>query len=97
MGHAGIGEIVLILAVLVIVFGAGRLPQLGDSLGRAIRSFKRSASENDLIEVRPKDEGRRDPRSTGAASDAEVVRQTAPSGGAESAHDATRGDAPQSK
>ncbi len=34
-------EILLILAVLLLLFGATRLPQLGSSLGSAIRNFKR--------------------------------------------------------
>jgi sec-independent protein translocase protein TatA len=34
-------EILLILAVLLLLFGASRLPQLGSSLGSAIRNFKR--------------------------------------------------------
>jgi sec-independent protein translocase protein TatA len=38
----GTGEIILIIFVIVIVFGASRLPQLGDGLGRAIGSFKRA-------------------------------------------------------
>jgi len=34
-------EILLIMAVLLLLFGASRLPQLGSSLGSAIRNFKR--------------------------------------------------------
>jgi len=37
-------EILLILAVLLLLFGATRLPQLGSSLGSAIRNFKRGFS-----------------------------------------------------
>ena len=37
-------EILLILAVLMLLFGASRLPQLGSSLGSAIRNFKRGFS-----------------------------------------------------
>jgi sec-independent protein translocase protein TatA len=38
----GTGEIILIVVVIVMVFGASRLPQLGEGLGRAIGSFKRA-------------------------------------------------------
>jgi sec-independent protein translocase protein TatA len=38
----GTGEIILIVVVVVMVFGASRLPQLGEGLGRAIGSFKRA-------------------------------------------------------
>ena len=38
----GIGELVIILLIVTVVFGATKLPQLGDGLGKAIRNFKRS-------------------------------------------------------
>ena len=37
-------EIVLILVVVLIIFGAGKLPQVGSALGKGIRSFKKGAS-----------------------------------------------------
>ncbi|ATB26821.1 twin-arginine translocase TatA/TatE family subunit [Melittangium boletus] len=40
-------EIVLIMGVLLLLFGGSRLPQLGSSLGSAIRNFKRSFSTED--------------------------------------------------
>ena len=43
MGLKGM-EILLIMAVLLLLFGATRLPQLGSSLGSAIRNFKRGFS-----------------------------------------------------
>jgi sec-independent protein translocase protein TatA len=36
----GIWELVLILLIVVVIFGAGKLPLLGESLGKAIRNFK---------------------------------------------------------
>ena len=44
MGRLGIGEMLLIFAVLLLLFGATRLPMLGSSLGSAIRNFKRGFS-----------------------------------------------------
>lgn len=41
------GELLLIFAVLIFLFGATRLPQLGQSLGSAIRNFKKSFSGDD--------------------------------------------------
>ena len=49
----GTGEIVLIIVVIMLVFGASRLPQVGDGLGRAIGSFKRALGGNE-IESSPK-------------------------------------------
>jgi sec-independent protein translocase protein TatA len=54
MGGIGLGEFILIVAILVLVFGGGKLPELGNGLGKAIRSFRRASSENDRIEVLPK-------------------------------------------
>jgi sec-independent protein translocase protein TatA len=38
----GMGELVMILVIVTVVFGATKLPQLGDGLGKAIRNFKKS-------------------------------------------------------
>ena len=43
----GFGELVVILLIVVLIFGAGKLPQLGDALGRSIRNFKKSATGDD--------------------------------------------------
>ena len=50
----GTGEMVLILLVVVVVFGATKLPQLGDGLGRAIKNFKRAVTSANEIEVSAK-------------------------------------------
>lgn len=44
MGNLGFGEIMVILLVVLILFGAKRLPEMGASLGKGIREFKRSIS-----------------------------------------------------
>jgi sec-independent protein translocase protein TatA len=41
------GELVIILLIVVILFGASRLPQLGKGLGEGIRSFKKSFEGKD--------------------------------------------------
>ena len=43
----GIGEIALILGIIIIVFGAGKLPEAFVSIGKAIRAFKRAESGKD--------------------------------------------------
>jgi sec-independent protein translocase protein TatA len=50
----GTGEIILIFLVVMVVFGASKLPQLGDGLGRAIKNFKRAVSSANEIEVSAK-------------------------------------------
>jgi sec-independent protein translocase protein TatA len=43
----GVPEIILILVIIMIFFGVGKLPQVGESLGKAIRSFKKAQSGDD--------------------------------------------------
>jgi sec-independent protein translocase protein TatA len=40
----GTGELFLILAIVLVIFGAGKLPEIGGALGRGIRSFKKEVS-----------------------------------------------------
>lgn len=49
----GIGELAIILAIVVLLFGAKRLPQVADGLGKAIRNFKRGLSAEDEGDVTP--------------------------------------------
>lgn len=50
-GSMGITELVLILFIVLIIFGAGKLPQLGEGIGKAIKGFKKSVHEADAIEL----------------------------------------------
>ncbi|MGE0546007.1 MAG: twin-arginine translocase TatA/TatE family subunit [Kofleriaceae bacterium] len=43
----GMGELVIILLIVLVVFGASRLPQIGDALGRSIKNFKRATAGDD--------------------------------------------------
>jgi sec-independent protein translocase protein TatA len=49
----GIGEILIILVVVLLVFGANKIPQLGDALGKGIRNFRKASREDDAIDVTP--------------------------------------------
>lgn len=40
-------SLVVILLIVLVVFGAGRLPEVGNALGRSIRNFKNATDEND--------------------------------------------------
>jgi sec-independent protein translocase protein TatA len=50
----GLTELIVVLLIVLVVFGAGKLPQIGDALGRSIKNFKRAAAGSDEIEVSPK-------------------------------------------
>lgn len=43
MGQIGLGELLVIFAIILILFGAQRLPEIGRALGRGIREFKKEA------------------------------------------------------
>lgn len=45
MGNLGFTEIMLIMVVVLLLFGAKRLPEVGASIGKGIREFKRSLSD----------------------------------------------------
>jgi sec-independent protein translocase protein TatA len=55
--NIGLSELVVLLMILVLVFGASRLPALGDGLGRAIRGFKRGMANDDRIAVNKDEAG----------------------------------------
>lgn len=54
----GIGstELFIILAIVVVLFGARRLPELGSGVGQAIKNFKAGLSGKDELDVTPKQE-----------------------------------------
>jgi len=51
----GIYELLIILVIVIIIFGAGKLPELGEGIGRGIKNFRR-AVKPDEIDVTPRDE-----------------------------------------
>ena len=46
MGRFGIPELVIILVIVILIFGANRLPEIGRGIGKGIRNFK-DANRND--------------------------------------------------
>jgi len=43
----GLGELLIILLIVLVIFGAARLPKIAESLGAAIKSFKKSVKEEE--------------------------------------------------
>ncbi len=56
-GSFGWMELMLILIIVLIIFGAGKIPQLGEGLGKAIKGFKKSVAEADAMDVTPNEQG----------------------------------------
>jgi sec-independent protein translocase protein TatA len=53
MGSVGMPELIIIMVIALIIFGAGKLPQIGENLGKGIRSFKNSIQDKEEIDVSP--------------------------------------------
>jgi len=45
----GMPELLIILLIILIIFGVGKLPEIGSALGKGIRNFKKAVSENNEI------------------------------------------------
>lgn len=47
MGRIGLPELIVILFIVVLIFGASRLPEIGKGIGRGIRNFKDATRDTD--------------------------------------------------
>jgi len=52
----GIGELILILVIVLIIFGAGKLPEIGEGLGEGIKNFRKAVKSPDAIDITPKED-----------------------------------------
>jgi sec-independent protein translocase protein TatA len=46
-------ELLIILVIILIIFGVGKLPEIGSALGKGIKNFKKSMNENNEIANQP--------------------------------------------
>ncbi len=53
-------ELLVILVIVIVLFGATRLPEIGKGVGQAIKNFKKGMSEPDEIDVTPKKESKKE-------------------------------------
>ena len=54
----GIPELVIILVIILIIFGTGKLPEIGGALGKGIRNFRKASHEKpEEIDVTPENNG----------------------------------------
>jgi sec-independent protein translocase protein TatA len=75
VGNLGMWEILLIMVVVLLLFGAKRLPEVGSSIGKGIREFKRSISDTQDAIVGPDDRTNLPPRQP------DPTQQSAPTSG----------------
>ena len=50
----GMPELIVIMIIVLVLFGANRLPEIGKGIGQAIKNFKKATSGPDEIDVTPK-------------------------------------------
>jgi len=50
----GLPELMVVLSIVLVVFGAGKLPQIGSAFGKSIRNFKKASEGKDEIDISPK-------------------------------------------
>lgn len=53
----GVPELLIIGSIVMLIFGVGKLPEIGSSLGKTISNFKKAADGKDVVELNPKKEG----------------------------------------
>lgn len=53
LGGIGMPELLVILVIILIIFGAGKLPEIGGAIGKGIKNFKKASKEPDEIDVTP--------------------------------------------
>jgi sec-independent protein translocase protein TatA len=73
----GLGEWLVLLVIILVLFGPNRLPQLMESIGKSIQSFRKGLREPPEIDVTPKQEEERE----GAAGNAAAGPQVPPRSG----------------
>lgn len=49
----GMPELIIILVIVLIIFGAGKLPEIGGALGKGIKNFKKSVHDKDEAAAAP--------------------------------------------
>lgn len=54
IGNFGPWELVLILVIVLIIVGPGKLPQVGQSVGKALQNFRKAKDEDDIDELQEK-------------------------------------------
>ena len=52
----GMPELIIILVIIVIIFGAGKLPEIGSGLGKGIKNFKKATKDEEKEKIEGKEE-----------------------------------------
>ena len=76
-GTMGFSELIIILLIILIIFGAGRLPQIGEGVGKALRGFKKEVHEatppeTESVQQEPSQGGQTQPQAMATAGSVAV-------------------------
>jgi len=75
MGMPGMSELLIVLAIVVLLFGAKKIPELASGMGKGIKNFKKAVKEDDEVtEVAKKEDSKIEEKVTEAK--AEVKEET---------------------
>lgn len=55
----GMTELLIIMVIVLVIFGAGKLPEIGQGMGKAIGNFRKSVRETNEIDVTPGQEDKK--------------------------------------
>jgi sec-independent protein translocase protein TatA len=58
IGGLGVWELLIILVIVIVIFGAKKLPEIGGGIGQAISNFKKASREPEELDLTPKNEER---------------------------------------
>jgi len=64
----GMPELLIILVIVLIIFGANKLPEIGGGLGKAIKNFRKATNEPEEIDITPKNDKDAEEKSAGEKS-----------------------------
>jgi sec-independent protein translocase protein TatA len=64
----GMTELIVVLVIILIIFGANKLPEIGSGMGRAIKNFKKATLEPEEIEVASKEKETAESKETKGSS-----------------------------
>lgn len=65
----GTWELIIILVIVLVIFGANKLPDIGSGMGRAIKNFKKATSEPEEIQVSSKNKHPEEDQKQGISSE----------------------------
>jgi TatA/E family protein of Tat protein translocase len=77
-GTMGISELIIILVIVLIIFGAGKLPQIGEGVGKALRGFKKEVNDIPPPDAAPPDANQSAPAQMQSTSQATAAPALTP-------------------